>query len=207
MISPRRIRFDIRQTGKQVMLALLALLVANLVFGVLLVRPRIRAFDTLTEDSLPRRQEFQRRTKEVEAQEKYLAALEQSTKDLATLRNDVLSTRQKRMIEVQYELARLARQFNINMERVQYENEVLEDESLERMAMVVPLAGGYSSLRKFVQAIEQSDRFLVLERVALEQGQEGGVMLQRNLTLATYFDSPEMRAIDDAKRPPKTRRT
>jgi len=74
MISPRRIRFDIRQTGKQVMLALLALLAANLVFGVLLVRPRIRAFDTLTEDSLPRRQEFQRRTKEVEAQEKYLAS-------------------------------------------------------------------------------------------------------------------------------------
>jgi len=206
-MSLRGIRFDIRQAGKQVMLALAAVLAANLLFGALFVRPRIRAFEALNEDSLPRRQELQKRTKEVEAQEKYLAALEQSTKDLATLRSDILSTRQKRMIEVQYELARLARQFNINMERVQYENEALEDEALERMAMVVPLAGGYSSLRRFVQAVEQSDKFLVLERVALEQGQEGGAMLQLNLTLATYFDSPEMRAADEARKPPKARRT
>jgi Tfp pilus assembly protein PilO len=207
MIAAPRVRFDIRQAGKQVLLALVAVLAANLVFGALLVRPRIRAFEELSENSLPRRQELQHRLKEVEAQEKYLATLQQTTKDLETLRNDILSTRQKRMIEVQYELARLARQFNINMERVQYENEALEDESLERMAMVVPLAGGYSSLRRFVQAIERSEKFLVLERVALESGQEGGVLLQLNLTLATYFDSPEMRAIEEVKRPVKPRRT
>lgn len=207
MTSPRRLRLDIRQAGKQVLLALLAFLAVNLVFGALFVRPRIQAFRSLTEDSQPRLQELQRRQKEVEGQEKYLATLEKSTKDLTTLRQDILSTRQKHMIEVQYELARLARQFNINMDRVQYENEALEDESLERMAMVVPLAGGYSSLRRFVQAIEQSEKFLVLERVALESGQEGGVILQLNLTLATYFDSPEMRAVEETKRSPKARRS
>jgi Tfp pilus assembly protein PilO len=206
MTAPRLSKLDIRQAGKQVLLVLLAVLGVNLVFGALLVRPRIRAFQELTEDSQPRLQALQRRQKEVEAQEKYLATLQQSTKDLETLRNDILSTRHKRMIEVQYELARLARQFNINMDRVQYENEVLEDESLERMAMVVPLAGGYSSLRKFVQSIERSDKFLVLERVALESGQDGGVMLQLNLTLATYFDSPEMRAAEEARRAVKPRK-
>ena len=122
MTAPRLSKLDIRQAGKQVVLVLLAVLGANLVFGALLVRPRIRAFQELNENSLPRRQDLQRRQKEVEAQEKYLATLQQSTKDLETLRNDILSTRQKRMIEIQYELARLARQFNINMERVQYEN-------------------------------------------------------------------------------------
>jgi Tfp pilus assembly protein PilO len=206
MNLPRQLRFDVRQAGKQVLLALAAVLAANLVFSALLVRPRMKAFESLTEDAQPRLEALQKRQKEVEAQESYLATLEKSTKDLTTLRSDILSTRQKRMIDVQYELARLARQFHINLERVQYENEALEDESLERMGMVVPLAGGYSSLRRFVQAIEQSDKFLVLERVALESGQDGGALLQLNLTLATYFDSPELRAEAEAKRP-KARRS
>jgi Tfp pilus assembly protein PilO len=201
-MTARRLRFDVRQAGKQILLVLVLLLVANVAFLTIFVRPRIRSFRSLREDSQPRLLAVQKRQKEVEGQEKFLATLEKSRKDLERFRSDVLSTRQKNMIEVQYELARLARQFNINMERVQYENEALEDESLERMAMVVPLAGGYSNLRKFVQAVEQSQKFLVLERVALETGQEGGVLLQLNITLATYFDSPEMRQAAESMRRP-----
>jgi Tfp pilus assembly protein PilO len=199
-MGPRRIRFDVRQAGKQLLTIFLAVLAVNVLFGVLLVRPRIKAYRALTEDSQPRLLRVQKRQKEVEAREKFLATLEQSRGALEKLRGEILSTRQKRMIAVQYELSQLAKQFGINMERIQYENDILEDEALERMAMVVPLAGGYQNLRRFVQAVEGSDKFLVLERVALETGQEGGVLLQLNITLATYFDSPEMRAAKEAKR-------
>lgn len=201
-MATRGLRLDVRQAGKQILIGLGALLAVNAAILVFFVQPRIRSFRSLTEDSQPRLLAVQKRQKEVEGQEKFLATLEKSRTDLDSFRSDVLSTRRKNMIEVQYELARLARQFSINMERVQYENEVLEDEALERMAMVVPLAGGYANLRKFVQAVEQSKKFLVLERVALETGQDGGVLLQLNITLATYFDSPEMREAAEAKRVP-----
>ena len=56
--------------------------------------------------------------------------------------------------------------------------------------MNVPLEGGYPALRRFLQAVEQSDKFLIVERVALAKGKEGGVMLQLNITLATYFNAP-----------------
>jgi Tfp pilus assembly protein PilO len=62
------------------------------------------------------------------------------------------------------------------------------------MTMVVPLEGGYANLRKFLQAVESSSKFLVIEQVALAQGHEGGAILQLNIALATYFDDPEARA-------------
>ena len=57
----------------------------------------------------------------------------------------------------------------------------------------VPLEGGYANLRKFLQAVEGSDKFLVVERVALARGKQGGRMLDLNISLATYFmASPEL---------------
>jgi hypothetical protein len=57
--------------------------------------------------------------------------------------------------------------------------------------MVLPLEGGYASLRGLLEAVERSDKFLVVERVTIGQGRDGGVLLQLNVTLATYFDAPE----------------
>jgi len=57
----------------------------------------------------------------------------------------------------------------------------------------VPLEGGYHNLRGFIQAVESSSQFLVIERVVLVRSKEGGVLLQLNITLATYFDAPELR--------------
>ena len=39
--------------------------------------------------------------------------------------------------------------------------------------------------------MEHSAKFLLVERVALGKGKDGGVMLQLNITLATYFNAPE----------------
>jgi Tfp pilus assembly protein PilO len=103
---------------------------------------------------------------------------------------DVLSTRQRRMINVQLEVARLVREFGIALDRVSYENESLDNGALERFGIVVPLNGGYSNLRKFIQAVESSSNFLVVERVALGAGKSSDV-IELNITLATYFIAPD----------------
>ena len=192
MITPR-FRFDIRQNGRRIITALLLLLALNVLAYAFLVRPKIRDYTMLEEQSLPRRKALAERKAEVEAREGYLRALEQAQVDLKTLRGDVLSTRPVRMVQVNQMLALMAEQYKIQLETVQYENTQLEDEGIERYAMVVPLIGGYANLRRFIQAIEDSDEFLVIERVAIDRARDGGVMLQLNITLATYFDSPELR--------------
>lgn len=187
------LKFDIRQMGRRIVTALLAWLVLNIVFLALFVRPRVREFRTLEEESRPRLEALAQRQQEVEEEEAFVEGLRQAETDLATLRHTVLGDRRSQMVPIQLELARLASQFNINLERVQYQNSDLVEEGLERMAMVVPLEAGYGNLRKFIQAVEGSEKFLVIERVALGQGKEGGSLLQLNITLATYFDAPRLR--------------
>jgi hypothetical protein len=183
----RRRRFDIRQASKQILLVLGVLLALNLAFYIFFVRPSVREYDKLRVDSEPRFEQLEERRERVEEREAYLTAVKQAQVDLKRLRQDVLSTREERMVEVQLELARLTEQFGISLESVDIHNQVLEGEELDRMEMVVPLEGGYANLRRLLQSVEASDKFFVVERVALVQGKEGGALLQLNITLATYF--------------------
>jgi len=185
----QRIRFDIRQAGKRVALVLGLVAAVNLAFYVLYARPAVKAYQSLLASESAQALLDDRRG-QVEKRESYLEGLEHAEEDLHFLRSEVLSTRAKRMVPVQAELDALARQFRIDADLVKISNEQLEDEELDRMVITVPLEGGYTALRKFLQAVEQSSKFLIVERVALAQGKQGGVMLQLNITLATYFIAP-----------------
>ncbi len=186
------IRWDIRQASQELLVVFLSLLGVNALFFALFVRPRLEEHHTLTNANAPRLQELSRRETAVGAREAYLQGLQQAEDDLTRLRKEILQTRDERMIEAEEELARLAEQFNINMDQVQYQNSILQDEGLDRFAMTVALQGGYANLRRFIHAVEESKTFLVIERVALAEGVEGGVLLTLNITLATYFDLPEL---------------
>ena len=190
-MSGRRLKFDIRQAGRYIALVLGMLAVANGTFYFLATRPRVHEYTSLQEGTGPQQEALKANRAEVEERETYLDALLKAEADLATLREEVLSTRQQRMIEVQLELAALAEQFSIDVESIGFENELLYEEELDKLVMVVPLEGGYANLRRFLQAVEGSEKFLVVERVALGEGKSGGVMLQLSISLATYFDAPD----------------
>jgi Tfp pilus assembly protein PilO len=189
-MTARRFKFDIRQAGPRILIVLLVLAALNVGFFLLLTRPKMREYSGLAVGSQPQLTRLDDRRNEVEAQERYLEALQKAEQDLRRLREEVLSTREKRMVEVQTELAALCRQFSISLESVNYESERLQEENLDKLVMVVPLQGNYANLRRFLQAVESSERFLLVEQVALAQAQLGGVMLELNVTLATYFDAP-----------------
>jgi Tfp pilus assembly protein PilO len=189
-MPPAWARFDIRQVSRKLVLACLVWLVLDVAWLGLVVRPRVYEYRRLDDQSHARIEALAARKAEVEARESFLNALRQAEQDLRELRTEWLGTRARQMVPVQLELSKLAQQFNIDLEQVQYQNSELEREALERFAMVVPLEGGYGNLRRFIQAVERSNKFLVIERVALGQTPEGGVLLQMNITLATYFDAP-----------------
>ena len=192
-----KLHFDVRTGGRQAALALAIGLALNGGAYLFWVRPHVRQAHQLEEESEPRLKQIKDREAEVAAKEKFVQAVETASKDLTALRQDVLSTKRQRMIAVQLEVAELASQFGINLERVQYEGpdpQQTAKEGLERFGMKVPLKGGYTNLRKFLQAVEASDEFLVIEQVALEGGTEGQATgLELSITLATYFDAPELR--------------
>ena len=199
-MTPRKRRFDIRDASGVVLLVLGALIVVNALVAVFLVRPKVLHYRELTDLSSPQVQVVKTREKEVVKKEEYRKAMEKSRDDMKRLAGEVLSTRQRRMIGVQLEIAKLAREFGIALDRIQYENESVDNGALERFAIVVPLAGGYSNLRKFIQAVESSDNFLVIERVALGAG-KSAELLDLNITLATYFIAPDANLDELGKKP------
>ncbi len=199
-MNARAARFDIREATGKILLVLGALLIANVVVSVVYVRPKVARYKQLTDESSPQIQVVRAREKEVVARETYATSLVKARDDMKHLAGDVLSTRQRRMVGVQLETNKLAKQFGIAADRVQYENEPVDEGALERFATVVPLTGGYSSLRKFIQAVESSDNFLVIERVALGAGKSNDVV-ELNITLATYFIGPDAALEDIGKKP------
>ena len=184
------VRFDIRLTGRVFVVLYAVLAVVNVAFFLLLTRPKVHEYSNMTQKTAPLLLAVQRREDQVADVEEYASRLEQAENDLVRLREEILATKNTRMVDVQIELHRIAQEFGINTEQVSYQNEILAEEDLERFAMVVPLEGGYQALRGFIQAVESSEQFMVVERVQLGRSNEGGVMLELNVTLATYFDAP-----------------
>jgi Tfp pilus assembly protein PilO len=185
----RKKAFDIREASGRIALVLFALLAVDVAVSVLVVRPQVAKHRQLTDETGPHVQVVKERQKDVEAKEAYAASMIKARDDVKHLAGDVLSTKQRRMIGVQMEIDELEKQFGIASNRVQYENESLDNGAVERFGIVVPLAGGYSNLRKFIQAVESSENFLVIERVALGTGKTADVV-ELNITLATYFVNP-----------------
>ena len=199
-MTARRPRFDVREASGIIFLFLGVLILGNILVTVFVVRPKVVRHRQLTDLSSPQLQVVKTREKEVVQKEDYRKALEKARDDMKHLAGDILSTRQRRMVGVQLEVAKLAREFGIALDRVKYENEPLDNGALERFAIVVPLSGGYTALRKFIQSVESSDNFLVIERVALDAGKSTEI-LELNITLATYFIAPDADLNELGKKP------
>jgi Tfp pilus assembly protein PilO len=183
-------RLDIRQAGRRIVTILGVLAAVNLLFYAFFVRPLVREYRSIGEGHEPL-QKLSARKDQVEDHEQFVATVKQTEGDLETLRLAVLSTRNERMVEVQQELAALCERFGIDLTSVTFDGQLLLDEGLDRMAMNVPLEGNYRNLREFLRAVEDSDKFLIIERVALARAKEGGRPLDLSIQLATYFRAPE----------------
>lgn len=206
-MTARRARFDVREAGGAIALVLGALLLVNAAVSVLVVRPKVVKYRQLTDQSSPQLMVVKSREKDVLAKEAYLAALTKARDDMKYLAGDVLSTRQRRMIGVQLEIAKLLKDYGIAFDRVTYDSAgTLDNGALERFAFTVPLTGGYGSLRKFIQSVESSENFLVIERVDLGAGRTADIV-ELNITLATYFIAPDANLDDLGKKaivPPRS---
>lgn len=193
-----KLKFDIRRQSPRIaaVLAVWAVLAAG--FHLLGTRPKVLEYESLSVGTEPQRRALEERRREVEAQERFLEALRAAVTDLGTLRENVLATREARLVRVQLEIKALADRFNIDMESIHFDSEILGEEGLDRLVMTMPLEGGYANLRKFLQAVETSTEFLVVEGVALAEGSAGTGTLELSITLATYFEAPA-----DGGRPPR----
>ena len=189
-MKPRRMKFDVRRQGLPILVGLVAMILINTVAWAVFVRPKSSEHFARTQGRGGEEQQKLREDRNsVEEAEAYVEGLGKATEDWHYLRSEILSTREEKLVEIQQELTRLCAEFRIDINTVSIKNEILREEGLDRFAMVVPLEGGYASLRRFIQAVEASEEFMVVESVALDGATHGAATrnLHLNITVASYF--------------------
>jgi Tfp pilus assembly protein PilO len=183
-------RFDARRDAKKIAVALLLALFANVLFYLLMVRPRameMAALKTEKDTFSTALAALNKQTGELRSAYERIVTQEQR---LDRFYNEILGTKQKKLVEIQKEIASITKEFGIDPQEVHYDSDDVPEGRVERFKITLPLQGDYLNLRQFIARVENSSNFLVIDRVALSNTKEGGQVLSLSVEIGTYFDAP-----------------
>jgi len=194
----RRGRFDIREERLKVAVILGIVALLNIVLYVTMNLPRLH-----------RQAVEERRLSEVNHSLSEVSRRVGTMKDLdqryegeqgkvKKFYGDILGTKDARMIRIQREVRAIATSLSMDPETIAYQPEILDKVGLIRFGVNVPLQGDYRNLRQFINKIEKSENFLIVDSVTLGGAKDGGALLDLNIHLSTFFDAPEMRNLKPA---------
>lgn len=113
--------------------------------------------------------------------------------EIARVYDDLLSSKEERMTSIQREVRKLAVDRGLDPDRISYSPSEVKDTGLVRFTISFPLEGDYSTLEDFVNAVEDSENFLIIEQVSMVEAD--GRKLRLNVDLATYFQAPDAAAV------------
>ena len=83
-------------------------------------------------------------------------------------------------------LEEVARSSGVQKREIRYRNREIDFLNLIELSMTNPVSGNYGQVRKFIQAIEASPRFLILESLQLRSTGKSGIV-DVDVQLRTYF--------------------
>lgn len=82
-------------------------------------------------------------------------------------------------------LSLLARSHDVAFRQSATSPEAVRDSSLERLMVVYSLAGDWEDVQRFIHAVETLPEFVVIDNLALTEGDENSLTL--TLSVSTYF--------------------
>jgi hypothetical protein len=105
--------------------------------------------------------------------------------------DEQLATESERLTRTIAEVKELENRVGLRPRSMSYPEETIGDFGLVRKAIVFGVEGTYIQLRQFINLLELSDSFLILEQVGLSNSSRNDPRLRINLRLATYFVDEE----------------
>jgi len=185
-------QIDLRAHLKVVLGSLAGLLVLNLGLLFIVTQPRLAGARNADETTATLASAVEREEKRVDALEERVQAMQRSRAALERFFDEDLSTKRKRLVAVQREIHQIATTFQVEAAQLKFSHEMVDGTNLVHLGVNIPLSGGYNNLRQFINKVEHSDLFLIIESVQLQEGEQGGSMLNLNVRLATYFATESM---------------
>jgi hypothetical protein len=87
----------------------------------------------------------------------------------------------------QLRLAQMARAHNVTFQRGATTPEVLRDSPLERLSVTCTLEGEWDDIRQLIYEIETGPDFIVIDNVALVEGESSTAPLSLTIDISTYY--------------------
>lgn len=100
--------------------------------------------------------------------------------------SDVVQGRAPGLTEAWDEIDRLASETNVARGRTGYDRELLKV-GLEQIKATMPVAGSYFDLVRFINRLERSERFFLVEQIALSQRKTGESAIQLDCRIAFFL--------------------
>jgi hypothetical protein len=173
---------DLRETRKKLKLAIAAIVVADLAAIAVLLSPLVGSESARRLQLAQLWQELQQKTKQVEP-------LRGMDKKIVTAQEQIATFYKKRIpaqdSTISDNLGKLAAQNGVRIGGVKYKLDDATDVGVRPVEIEADLSGDYLHLVRFINALERSDVFFLVNKVDLAGEQNGAVKLQ--IKMETYL--------------------
>lgn len=180
--------FGERRWKRQLMVGILALLAVDVVVFFAGVRP-FRAVErrrvNLRDDL---RRQADERSREVARLHQISAKLEVARQQAHVFLDERLLPEKSGYSAVVNELDAITAAAAVRKGSMTFQSKLLEGQSLTEVGITTTVEGDYPSLARFVNRLEQSQRFFVIENLSLASSPNSPI-IKLNLRLLTYFTS------------------
>jgi Tfp pilus assembly protein PilO len=183
MIDRRRVFAE-----KRTLILPLAIAAAiNLVVYAFVIYPQTSSAEGLEARARAAAQSRARAQADLKSAEAVHTGQERAVEQLAKFYESILPKGQDGARRITYRrLAVLADEANLDYDRRTINISEDQRSDLRRMEVVMSLSGDYSDVRRFIHRLETAPEFVVIENIALAQG-ERGQPLTLTVKMATYF--------------------
>jgi type IV pilus assembly protein PilO len=169
---------DLRQTRKKLSLALVVMAALDVITLVIYISPLVGSAET-------RRQQLNQLQTELNLKTRQVAPLKNLPEKVLVANHQIVDFYQKRFpaqdSEIPSEFGKVAAANQVTIEQARYK---LKEEGAGRLQPVeieADLAGNYTSLAKFINALERDDMFFIINSVTLGGEPQGPVKLTMKL--------------------------
>lgn len=164
-----------------------ALLLVNIAVLFLISLPKINA-EALNRQRLEQIEQQEAELKQVLTERQGLKQfIENNQQALEKFYTDVLGKKASRLTSILEERQEIGNKFGVLPTRVRYSSEQVRDLPIERFQMTFPLSGTYESLRFFIDMMEHSSNFFIIEDIELDGDVTNSSEQQMRIAISTFF--------------------
>jgi len=173
---------DLRRTRKNLKMALGIMAGVSLVAAVVYFSPLVGSAES-------RRMEMNQLQADLTTKTRQVAPLKDLPQKVVLARHQITDFYQTRFpsqnSQILTELGKLTSANSVTIEHINYNKKDAEEGGLQPIEMEAALAGNYTSLARFINALERDQMFFIIDSVSLGGQEQGPVKL--NMKLETYL--------------------